>query len=205
MNDFTVFLKQRKKVNLAMVVVNIIVFIVMELAGSTKSSQFMLMHGASYTPYVLKGDYWRLLTCMFLHFGFEHLAYNMFSLIFLGDIVERIFGPVRYLMIYLIGGVGGNLVSLWLSLRSGNYAVSAGASGAIFACMGAFLFTALRRRKNLGQDTMRRLLMMVVLMVMQGLVDHGVDNAAHVGGLIAGFLLAAMLYLPRRRVSKVGK
>ena len=203
MSDFSLFLKQRKKVNLTMVVINIIVFIVMELMGNTKSSQFMLMHGASYTPYVLQGDYWRLFTCMFLHFGFEHLAYNMFSLIFLGDIVESIFGPVRYLMIYLIGGIGGNLLSLWLSVRSGNYAVSAGASGAIFACMGAFLCVALRRRRNLGQDTMRRLLMMVVLMVMQGLVDHGVDNAAHVGGLAAGFLLGALLYHPRRRVSAV--
>ena len=65
MSDFALFLKQRKKVNLTMVVINIIVFIVMELMGNTKSSQFMLMHGASYTPYVLQGDYWRLFTWIF--------------------------------------------------------------------------------------------------------------------------------------------
>ena len=143
MNDFTEFIKNRRKVNLTMVAVNIIVFIILEILGNTADPRFMLEHGASYAPLVLEGEYWRLFTSMFLHFGFEHLAYNMFSLLFLGDIVESVMGPVRYLIIYIVGGIGGNVISMMLSMRTGRYAVAAGASGAIFACMGAFLYFAL--------------------------------------------------------------
>ena len=198
MNDFSAFIKSRRKVNLAMVAVNIIVFIVLEIMGDTHSAPFMLEHGASYAPMVLEGQYWRLFSCMFLHFGFEHLAYNMFSLIFLGDIIESVMGPVRYLIIYIVGGLGGNIISVMLSMRSGRYAVAAGASGAIFACMGAFLYFALRNRSSFGPSHMRRLGMMIMLMIMQSLVDKGVDNAAHIGGFVSGFILAVLLYHPRK-------
>ena len=165
---------------MAMVAINIIVFIVLEIMGDTHSAPFMLEHGASYAPMVLDGQYWRLFSCMFLHFGFEHLAYNMFSLIFLGDIIESVMGPVRYLIIYIV--VSG----------------AAGASGAIFACMGAFLYFALRNRSSFGPSHMRRLGMMIMLMIMQSLVDKGVDNAAHIGGFVSGFILAVLLYHPRK-------
>ena len=198
MNDFSAFIKSRRKVNMAMVVINIIVFIVLEIMGDTHSAPFMLEHGASYAPMVLEGQYWRLFSCMFLHFGFEHLAYNMFSLIFLGDIIESVMGPVRYLIIYIVGGLGGNIISVMLSMRSGRYAVAAGASGAIFACMGAFLYFALRNRSSFGPSHMRRLGMMIMLMIMQSLVDKGVDNAAHIGGFVSGFILAVLLYHPRK-------
>ena len=181
-----------------MVAINIIVFIVLEIMGDTHSAPFMLEHGASYAPMVLEGQYWRLFSCMFLHFGFEHLAYNMFSLIFLGDIIESVMGPVRYLIIYIVGGLGGNIISVMLSMRSGRYAVAAGASGAIFACMGAFLYFALRNRSSFGPSHMRRLGMMIMLMIMQSLVDKGVDNAAHIGGFVSGFILAGLLYHPRK-------
>ena len=199
MNEFTAFLKNRRKVNLAMAAINIVVFIVLEIIGDTSSAPFMLEHGASYAPLVLEGQYWRLFTSMFLHFGFEHLAYNMFSLIFLGDIVETVMGPVRYLIIYLGGGLCGNIVSVFLSMKTGKYAVAAGASGAIFACMGAFLYFALRNRRGFGRGNLQRLGMMVLLMIMQSLVDKGVDNAAHMGGLAAGFILAALLWHPKKR------
>ena len=180
--------------------VNIIVFIILEILGNTADPRFMLEHGASYAPLVLEGEYWRLFTSMFLHFGFEHLAYNMFSLLFLGDIVESVMGPVRYLIIYIVGGIGGNVISMMLSMRTGRYAVAAGASGAIFACMGAFLYFALYNRRSFGRLNMRRLGLMVVLMIMQSLVDTGVDNAAHIGGLAVGFLLALVLYHPKKRI-----
>ncbi len=202
MNEFKDFINSRCKLNLAIVLVNIVVFAVLEIAGDTTSPQFMVEHGAVYTPYVLEGQYWRLITAMFLHFGFEHLAYNMFSLIFLGDILETIVGPVRYLIIYLVGGFGGNVLSLFMSVQSGGYKVSAGASGAIFAVMGAFFYIALRNRNSFGKDGMRRLGIMVVLMIMQGLVDRGVDQSAHMGGLISGFLLGIALYHPKARQAR---
>ncbi len=196
MNEFTDFIRSRRKVNLVMVLLNIVVFTVLEIMGDTTDSRFMVQHGAVYTPLVLEGQYWRLFSAMFLHFGFEHLAYNMFSLIFLGDILESIVGPVRYLVIYLAGGLGGNALSLFMSVESGTTKVSAGASGAIFAVMGAFFYFALRNYKRFGKEGMRRMGLMVVLMIMQGLVDRGVDQSAHMGGMITGFLLGILLYHP---------
>ena len=178
--------------------INLIVYIILEIIGDTESSQFMVSHGAAYTPYILNGAYWRLFTSMFLHFGFYHITYNMLSLIFIGDILESVVGPVRYLIIYLAGGLCGNLLSLALSARSGRYTVSAGASGAIFAVIGAIFYIALRNRSRFGENNMRRLILMIVLMIMQGVVDKGVDNAAHGGGLAGGFLLAVLLYHPHR-------
>lgn len=196
MNEFTDFLRSRRKVNLTIVLINIAVYAVLEFLGDTQDSRFMVEHGASYTPLVLEGEYWRLFTSMFLHFGFYHIAYNMLSLIFLGDILENLIGPVRYLTVYLAGGLAGNVLSVAVSARSAQGTVSAGASGAIFAVIGAILYIALRNRRRFGKSNMRRLLLMVVLMVMQGVVDTGVDEAAHAGGLIAGFLLAVLLYHP---------
>lgn len=190
------FFASRRKVCLAMVILNIVVFAVLEFLGDTTDPRFMVEHGAVYTPLVLEGQYWRLLSAMFLHFGFEHLAYNMFSLFFLGDILENIVGSVRFFIIYMLGGLGGNLLSLFMSVQSGTSKVSAGASGAIFAVMGAFFYAALRNRKSFGRDGMRRLGLMVVLMIMQGIVDRGVDQSAHMGGLATGFLLGVILYHP---------
>ncbi len=180
-----------------MVLLNIVIFFVLEALGDTTDSQFMVEHGAMYTPMVLEGQYWRLFSSIFLHFGFEHLAYNMFSLIFLGDILESIVGPVRYLVIYLIGGLGGNALSLFMSVEGNVTKVSAGASGAIFAVAGAFFYIAIRNRKRFGKEAMQRLGIMVVLMIMQGLVDRGVDQSAHMGGMITGFLMGILLYHPR--------
>ena len=158
----------------------------------------MLRHGACYLPSVINGEYYRLFTSMFLHFGFYHIVYNMLSLIFLGDILETIAGPARYLIIYLAGGIGGNLLSLAVSMRTGSYAVSAGASGAIFSVIGALLYIALRNRGTFGERNMKKLVFMIVLMIMQGTVDKGVDGAAHLGGLISGFLLGILLYHQKR-------
>lgn len=197
MKEFTEFMKARRKVNLALVLINIGIFIVLEILGDTENSQFMVDHGAMFTPLVTNGQYWRLFSSMFLHFGFEHLAYNMFSLFFLGDILESVVGPVRFLIIYLAGGLCGNVLSVFMSVQSGTVKVAAGASGAIFAVTGAFFYIVIRNRKNFGKDGMRRLGMMVVLMIMQGIVDRGVDQSAHVGGMVSGFVLGVLLYHPK--------
>ena len=125
------FLRSREKCNLLMVVINIVVFIVLEIMGSTTDTLFMVRHGAMYEPLVTQqGEYYRLFTCMFLHFGVQHLFYNMLLLIFVGDMLEKVAGKVRYLFIYLGGGLMGNVLSMAVAERTGNFAVSAGASGA---------------------------------------------------------------------------
>lgn len=198
MSELTYFLKSRKKANLTIVIINIIIYIVLEIMGDPEESSFMLRCGACYLPAVESGQYWRLFTSMFLHFGFMHLAYNMLSLIFLGDILETRVGALRYLIIYFLGGLCGGLLSLKVSQITGDYAVSAGASGAIFAVIGSLFYIALRNRRQFGERSMKKMVLMIVLMIMQGMVDKGVDGNAHLGGLIGGFVLGILLYHKER-------
>ncbi len=197
--ELTDFLRSRKKMNLCMVTVNILVFVIMEALGDTTSVRFMVDHGAVYPPAVLEnGEYYRLFTAMFLHFGFEHLAYNMLLLLFAGDMLERQAGAVRYLIIYLGGGMAGSLLSYGISLFRREAVVSAGASGAIFAVVGALLCIVWKCKGNVPGVNGRGLIAMAVLNVLQAFMNQGVDNAAHLGGALGGFLLALILFHPRR-------
>ena len=126
--------RSKNSINLVIVVCNILVFLAVTLTGGTESSRHMMDCGAAYAPLIESGEYYRLFTSMFLHFGIQHLINNMLLLLFLGDYLERAAGKIRYLVIYLGGGLVGNLCSYLheLSLmKTGEApAVSAGASGA---------------------------------------------------------------------------
>lgn len=206
MGEMKDFLKSRTKCNLLIVVANVAVFLILEILGSTEDTRFMLEHGASYTPWILEyGEYYRLFTCMFLHFGIEHLFYNMLTLIFLGDALEHAVGPVRYLLIYLGGGILANIVSCALEFGSADYAVSAGASGAIFAVIGALIYVVIVNRGSVDGFTGKRLILMAALTLLEGFTSTGVDNAAHVGGFLSGLLLAALLYRRPHRENRVSQ
>lgn len=206
MEEMKDFLKSRTKCNLLIVVANVAVFLILEILGNTEDTRFMLEHGASYTPWILEyGEYYRLFTCMFLHFGIEHLFYNMLTLIFLGDALEHAVGPVRYLIIYLGGGILANIVSCGLELGSADYAVSAGASGAIFAVIGALIYVVIVNRGSVDGFTGKRLILMAALTLLEGFTSTGVDNAAHVGGFLSGLLLVALLYRRPHRENRVSQ
>lgn len=195
MKEFIAFIKSRQPVNLLMVAINIVVFIVISLMGDTEDARFMAMHGAGFTPFIVDGkEYYRLVTSMFLHFGIEHLFYNMLILIFLGDSLEKLVGKVRFAIIYLAGGVAGNVVSLLVDLRTKEYAVSAGASGAIFAVIGALVCAVILNKGKLPEYSGKRLLVMAGLSVLQGFTAQGIDNWAHIGGMVTGFLIALLFH-----------
>ena len=188
------FLQSREKCNLLMVIINIVVFVILEWMGSTTDTMFMLHHGAMYEPLVVeRGEYYRLFTCMFLHFGVQHLLYNMLLLIFVGDMLEKAVGKVRYLMIYLGGGILGNLLSMVVVMRTGSYAVSAGASGAIFAVVGALVFLAVKNRDRISQEEIWRLIIMAVLSLIEGFTQTGTDSMAHLGGFLGGVVICLLL------------
>lgn len=188
--EFITFLRGRKKLNLLMVLINVGIFLFMLLTGDPLSGAYMAEHGAMYPSAVLEdGEYYRLFTCMFLHFGAQHLLYNMLLLLFAGDMLETAAGPVCYLVVYLLGGVIGNIVSLAVNVYTGTEVLSAGASGAIFAVLGGLVFLALRDRGRQGGIQARGVCIMAVLSLVQGFTDAGVDNIAHLGGFLAGFLL----------------
>ena len=196
--------RTKAPVNLLMVFINIAVFIVLEFLGNTEDANFMALHGAMWPPLVIYGGEWyTLFTSMFLHFGFYHLFNNMLVLFFLGDNLERAVGHFKYLLIYIFGGLAGNGLSLFLAMRGNIYgvAVSAGASGAIFAMIGALSYVVLVNGGRLEDMTSGRLMFLIFFSLYHGFTSAGVDNAAHVGGLVAGVLLAMLLYRRKRRIN----
>lgn len=182
-----------------LIAVNVAVFFILSLFGDTEDAVFMMQHGAMYSDFVIQyHEYYRLFTCLFLHFGIEHLLNNMVILGALGWNLELQTGKIRFLLIYFGSGLFGNVVSLIFHGAAQEYTVSAGASGAIFGLMGALLWVVIANHGRLGRLSGRGMLVMVALSLYFGLSSSGVDNYAHIGGLVCGFLLALILYRKRR-------
>ena len=143
---------------------------------------------------VQKGDWWRLLTATFLHSGFLHVGMNMLGLYGAGVTVERIYGPRLFAIIYFGSGLLGSALSLHFSAQ---HAVGVGASGAVFGVAGALLVATFQHRENLpktfSKQTISGIGIFVLYSLVQGLGKQGIDNAAHIGGLIGGCVLAFVL------------
>lgn len=199
--------RPKKKVNISyvnfiMVLINVIVFAILEINGSTNDSEYMLKWGASQWQLIFKeGQYYRLVTCMFLHFGLAHLCSNMFSLIIIGNEVEKIFGKVKYLIIYFTSGIGASIVSALYYMKRNEPVVSAGASGAIFGIIGAMLVGMYITNRLRGPGVGRKFLLMLLMAMYSGSVN--VDNMAHVGGFVTGVIVAALLSGVKARFIKV--
>ena len=191
---------RKEPVTVALIFINVLVFIAVELTGTSQNAWHVLDYGAAYTPYIVQnGEVYRLFTSMFLHFGIEHLVNNMLVLFVLGSRLEQVVGKLRFLFIYLAGGMAGNIFSLILELRNQDFSVSAGASGAVFAVMGAMIYVVIRNKGWLGDLSMRQILVMAAFSLYFGFTSSGVDNAAHIGGMIAGFVLAVLIWHPRKK------
>ena len=177
---------------------NLLVFGLMVLNGvsaSDPTAQQLVQWGSNVTSLTLHGQTWRLLSCLFLHAGLSHLLLNMFSLWLLGLLVEDRVGPLRLLLVYLASGVGGGLVSLWWHTNGIN---SVGASGAIFGLYGFLLALLVSKKLVLDKSDRRAMLGLVLYLVLSNLISGitgNIDNAAHLGGLITGLLVAGPLAL----------
>ena len=136
---------------------------------------------------------------MFLHFGFQHLMNNMVILVLVGWNLELEIGKIRFLLIYILSGLGGNILSAWWEVLTADYAISAGASGAVFGTIGALLYVAIRNHGRIGEISGRGLVFMIIISLGYGFSSGGVDNMAHIGGLLTGFVSGILLYRKRNR------
>ena len=185
---------------MSLIVINIAVFLLLSLFGDTEDAVFMMRHGAMYRELITQEqEYYRIITCLFLHFGITHLLNNMVMLGAVGWNLEMEIGKIRFLLIYFGSGILGNILSLWHDIQTDTNVVSAGASGAIFGLMGALLYVVIANRGRLGRLSGRGMLIMVALSLYFGFTSSGVDNLAHVGGLVCGFIMAAVLYRKKRQ------
>ena len=165
----------------------IVVFALTYILGKGSEDPITLvMFGANYAPLVKSGQVWRLVTSMFLHAGFLHLAINMYALYMLGSQVENYIGKLKFTGIYLVSGIIGSLMSV---LFTNN--ISVGASGAIFGLAGALLYFGLHFRLYLSNALKNQILPIVIINLALGFLIPGIDVAAHIGGLIGGYLSTA--------------
>ncbi|GLB32108.1 hypothetical protein LAD12857_40310 [Lacrimispora amygdalina] len=194
---------RRKKayVNICLIALNVIYFLFLEMIGSTEDTRFMVSHGAMFASLVIeRREYYRLFTSVFMHFGINHIMNNMLILFILGDNLERALGHIKYLVFYLICGVGANVVSMIVNLSRYRSVVSAGASGAIFGVIGGLLYAVAVNRGQLEDLSTRQLVVVILCSLYFGFTSTGVDNAAHVAGLITGVIMGVILYRrPRSR------
>lgn len=196
-------LRKKGYVTGILIAFNVITFLYLEIAGSSQDVRFMAASGAVFAPAVIyEKEYYRLLTAIFMHFGIDHIINNMIVLFALGDNLERALGHVKYLILYLVCGVGSNLVSLLMG-GPDSMIVSAGASGAIFGVVGGLLTAVLKNKGRLEDLNIRQLAFMAVLSLYLGFTESGVDNVAHVAGLLLGIIFGLILYRkPKRDVDR---
>lgn len=181
--------------NTALVVVNIAIFLLCEVFASTKDQYFLMAHGALSVAEIFgEHEYYRLFTYMFLHSGIDHLFNNMLILWFLGDNLEKQMGHIKYLILYFASGILAGFASMSYNNIIGRDILCVGASGAIFGVAGALALVVLVNRGRVENLTMRQMVLFIALSLYGGFTSQGVDNIAHVGGLLAGVLLAVLLY-----------
>ncbi|RKQ37794.1 rhomboid family intramembrane serine protease [Oceanobacillus halophilus] len=178
-----------------LITVNLIVFFLLEKYGSSTSIDTLIDFGAKYNPAIIEDrQWWRIFSSMFLHIGLLHLFMNMLAVYYLGTLIERIYGSLRFLLIYFLAGVGGGIASFAFTTS-----VSAGASGVIFGLFGALLFFGLNYKQIFFRTMGVNVLMILAINIVVGLTVQQIDMAAHLGGLLAGFIASAIFHLPKKK------
>lgn len=166
------------------VILNIVVFLICTFTGN-----LLYNKGAFYVwSIVTDKEYHRLITAVFLHFDVDHIFNNMILLFFMGRIVEKQIGHIAYFIIYILSGVGGNILSGLWELRTGQYSISVGASGAVFGLTGALFVLVLFHKGRLEQIRWQGMVVMILLSVYNGFTTDNINNAAHLGGLFVGVM-----------------
>jgi rhomboid protease GluP len=186
--------------------INVIIFLLMAIGGVhllNPESNDLIRWGANFKPLTMNGEWWRLISCVFVHIGIIHILFNMYALYSVGVYLEPMLGKIRYISAYLCTGVVASIASLWWHKQN---IVSAGASGAIFGMYGVFL--ALLSTNLIPKQIRKSLLQSIGIFVVYNLVygmKSGVDNAAHAGGLISGLATGYLYYLDLGKKVNIGK
>ncbi len=185
-----VFKIKKPIVTYTLIAINVFIFMMMYVIGKgSTNAETLIQFGASYSPLIKNGDIYRLITSAFLHIGLLHLAFNMYALYIIGPQIESFMGKAKFITIYLFSAIIGNLLSMIFASNT----IGAGASGAIFGLLGSLLYFGYHYRIYLGGVLKSQIIPIIILNLMLGFMLTGIDNAAHIGGLIGGGLITIAL------------
>lgn len=189
-----IFKVKKPIITYALIIINILVFAAMYFFGNGSNDAYTLLKfGANFPELVKAGQYYRLFTSAFLHIGFLHLICNNYALYVIGSQLESFLGKIKFLIVYLVSALCGSLMSMIFS--SG---ISAGASGAIFGLLGSLLYFGYNYRVYLGGVIKSQIIPLIVLNLVIGFITPGIDNAAHIGGLLGGLGITMALGLKHK-------
>lgn len=189
-------LKDKPWITIGIIAINIIMYFVtaylsyVYAKGSIFNSNInvLILLGAKVNELISEGQYFRLVSCMFLHGGIVHLAVNMYSLYAIGPMIEKVYGKTKYIAIYFFAGICASIFSYVFSIS-----VSIGASGAIFGLLGAVLVFAIKSKGKTGNAFIRSILSIIFINILIGVTLPNIDNFAHVGGLLGGMLISFLV------------
>ncbi len=185
-----IFKMKKPVITYALIAINIFVFILSYILGDN-----ILLWGGNYADAVkLHHDYYRLITSIFLHAGLMHIFFNMYALYVIGPQLESFYGKIKFLIIYLLGGIIGNLFANIFEVNT----LGVGASGAIFALFGALLYFGYHYRVYLGGVIKNQILPIIIFNILLGLIDRNISSAAHIGGLIGGVIVSMGVGVPNK-------
>ena len=179
---------------LVLLAANVLIYFYVEMKGSSYDGEYMIQMGAVYDPCVLENhEYYRLITHFFLHFGFDHLFNNMISLVILGYSLEQVMGKIRFISLYFLSGILAGITSIVYNIYVGQETISCGASGAIYGLMGALLVMLIVGNRGRLSTEVPRYLLYICVSIYSGMQDTSIDNAAHIGGFVAGVIICLIM------------
>lgn len=192
---FTIFIPTKDYIFTPLLIIaNILFFVIMAIDGTNiiePQGEKLIFWGANVRELTINGEWWRLVSCMFIHIGILHLLMNLYALIFIGMLLEPLIGKNRFIVAYLITGFIASTASLYWN----TFAISAGASGAIFGLFGVFL--ALLTTTHIEKSVKKPMLIYISIYIGINLINglkEGIDAASHLGGLVSGFVIGYVYY-----------
>lgn len=162
-------------------------FIMITIGGGTTDSQTLVRFGALFPPFIREyNQYYRFVTAIFIHIGIAHIAFNGYALYIFGTQVERLMGSFKYVLFFLLTGIGGNIITYIFAFDS----ISAGASGSLFGIFGAFLYLIQYHKEMISPEGRRSILSLLGINLVFTLLVPNISITAHFGGLIIGYLIS---------------
>ena len=178
---------EKSKVTFTFLAIMVVYFIFMSVNGGTTNIETLIRYGAMFPPFVAEyNEYYRFITSIFIHIGIMHMFFNGYALYVFGPQIERLMGAKKYLLFFLLTGIGGNLATYIFNFVS----VSAGASGSLFGLFGAFLYLVVRHPNMVTPQGKKSILQLLGINLLLTFAVPSISITAHLGGLIIGFLLS---------------
>jgi rhomboid protease GluP len=182
-------------VTTVIIAINVIYFILLHLFPAGNDGETIFKWGAYYLPAIQAGEYYRLVTPIFMQIDISHFIFNVFSIFMFVSVLEHLIGKGKFILIYMVSGIAGYVTTFLFSTSD----LGLGASGAIFGVLGAFLYLSMKKSVLLDDMSRKTIIPILILNLIFTFIDPGISITGHIGGFVMGYVLAALLRIEHSR------